>query len=500
MTKQAQVGAFAIAALLLLFGVFYVITDFGTRHTGYRVGIHFQSAQGITSGAQVFFSGVAVGTVDSVQLLPDNTVDVILAINRDVDVPKTSRFLIQAPLTGTPSLIIVPPRAAPPLALLPRQILPVDQQPQGTNAVTLTDLLEEGQGQMRRLNSIMAMLQTRTPRLLDTLQSALDNANELAATTRGSMQRLSTEMLALGANLQTSLSAATANVDQLTGTLNDAASMDSRKFGVLLDQFTTTSVSLNKSVTALQTIATDPRLKNNVIDTTQSIAETMRNLAALTRDLRTVTGNPQTQAQVRNTIANLDAVTEKANSLLGELGGTSSGGGEETAPSASPGPGNVPQIRQRLHANLSNLAQNLVNIQLRLSELSPSRPGIVNSVLPQTQGPVGDLNLVFLPHGSTSLIAGANSIGTKPTWNALLQENKGDFHFGGGVLYSQLGLTGSYAPLHGFGLETRVYDLTYPTIDLYGNIHFAPGAELFFGQRDLNHAGRRNTIGLQYQF
>ncbi len=61
MTKQAQVGAFAIFALLLLFGVFYLITDFGTRHTGYRVGVHFQSAAGLTSGALVYFSGVERG-------------------------------------------------------------------------------------------------------------------------------------------------------------------------------------------------------------------------------------------------------------------------------------------------------------------------------------------------------------------------------------------------------------------------------------------------------
>ena len=32
-------GAFAIVALLLLFGIFYIVTDFGTRHTGYRVGV-----------------------------------------------------------------------------------------------------------------------------------------------------------------------------------------------------------------------------------------------------------------------------------------------------------------------------------------------------------------------------------------------------------------------------------------------------------------------------
>ena len=128
MTRQAQVGAFAIVALLLLFGVFYVVTDFGTRHTGYRIGVHFQSAAGLTPGALVYFSGVDVGSVDSIELLPDNTVDVILAVNRDIDVPAASRFLIQAPLTGSPSRHH---RAAAarsrPFALLPRQVLPIDQ-------------------------------------------------------------------------------------------------------------------------------------------------------------------------------------------------------------------------------------------------------------------------------------------------------------------------------------------------------------------------------------
>src|SRR5205807_7389399 len=102
LTRQAQLGAFAIVALLLLFGIFFVITDYGTRHSGYRIGVHFASAAGLPSGAQVFFSGVSIGTVDQVQLLPDNAVDVILAIQPDVNIPKDSKFLIQSPLTGTP--------------------------------------------------------------------------------------------------------------------------------------------------------------------------------------------------------------------------------------------------------------------------------------------------------------------------------------------------------------------------------------------------------------
>ncbi|HEV3152829.1 MAG TPA: MlaD family protein, partial [Candidatus Baltobacteraceae bacterium] len=73
MSRQAQLGLFAVIALAMLFGIFYVITDFGTRHSGYRIGVHFSTASGLPTGAQVFFSGVTVGTVDQVQLLPDNT-------------------------------------------------------------------------------------------------------------------------------------------------------------------------------------------------------------------------------------------------------------------------------------------------------------------------------------------------------------------------------------------------------------------------------------------
>jgi ABC-type transporter Mla subunit MlaD len=519
MTRQAQVGAFAIVALLLLFGIFYVITDFGTRHTGYRVGVHFQSAAGLTPGALVYFSGVNVGSVDSIELLADNTVDVILAINRDIDVPLASRFLIQAPLTGSPAVVILPPREKPPLPLLPRQVLPIAEQPHGTNGASIADLLLEGQGSLKRFDSLMALIEQRTPKLMNTLQTTLNNANGLTLSTKASLDRLSGELLALGATLQGNLGAASANVEQLSATLNSSATVDSKKVGALLDEFQSTATSLNRSMTALQGFATDPRLKANVMATTQNIAETTATLAALTRDLRTVTSDPQTQAQVRNTIANLDAVMQKANSLLGELGGTSSVSGVDAGatpappavPYSSPYPGATPAAfatphgispaaRSQLQGKLAQLARNLVAIQVRLSGLSSQvNPGL-NPVLTSSQGPLGDINLVLLPHGSTSVIVGANAIGTNTTWNAVLQKNQGDFHLGAGVLYSQVGVLAQYAPLRGLGFETRVYDLTYPLVDVYGNLHVSPSSELFFGERDILHASRRTTFGFQYQF
>ncbi|MBV9233902.1 MAG: MCE family protein [Candidatus Eremiobacteraeota bacterium] len=504
MTRQAQVGAFAITALLLLFGVFYVITDFATRHTGYRVGVHFRSAAGVTPGAQVYFSGVDIGSVESIQLLPDNTVDVIVAVSRDLDIPAASKFLIEAPLTGSPSIVIVPPSAPPPLPLLPREVLPVAEQPRGINSVSIADLLSQGEGELKRFDDVMALLEAKTPKLLATLQTTLDNANDLTVSTKASLQRISGQFLGLGGELQSTLGTAGTNLAQLSATLNGAASTDSRKVGVLLDQFQSTTDSLNRSMAVLRDVATDPRFKANVLATTQGIADTTQTMAALARDLRTITGDPQTQAQLRNTIANLDAVMEKANSLLGQLGGRSNvpgvDSGASPAPGPTSGPGVSPQLRERLHGKIAGLAHDLVAIQLRLSGLSAQHALTANPVLTSSQGPLGDLNAVILPHGRTSVVFGANAIGTNTTYNALLEQRNGDFRIGGGVLYSQLGVLAQYAPLHGLGAETRIYGLNYPMIDLYGNLHIAPGTQLFFGQRDITHASRRTTFGFQYQF
>ena len=141
-----------------------------------------------------------------------------------------------------------------------------------------------------------------------------------------------------------------------------------------------------------------------------------------------------------------------------------------------------------------------MNFQLRLSGLSVQQNAGLNPVMTKSQGPLGDINMILLPHSPTSFMVGANAIGNNTTWNAVLQQTKGGFSLGGGVLYSQIGALAQYNSINHWGLETRVYDLTYPMIDLYGNVRIAPGTQLFFGERDTFHASRRATAGFQYQF
>ncbi len=521
MTKQAQVGLFAALAMLLLFGLFYVITDYGTRHSGYRIGVHFDSAAGLQTGSLVFFSGVTVGSVDGIVLLPDNTVDVTLAIGQDVDIPRESKFLIQAPLTGSPNLLIVPPKPgapAPTPSPWERRVLPIADQAQGTNTATVADLLEQGQGEVKKLDAMLADLSVREPKLLDTLQHTLESANSLTNTANQAVGDLTVQ-----ARL------ASANVVALTDSLNNTVNGNTGRVNNILAQLDQMSVSLNKSTQSLQSLATNQDMKASLIATTKNIADTTQTIADLTRDLRTVTGNPETQAQLRDTISNVDAAAQRTNSLLGNFGGTSNVYGVDEGatpapliPGASPypvvtlPPGAYPiaspdartkgsvlsdSKRAQMKAKLGGVIKNLVAVQLRISELSNQRYCCNSPLLSSDRGPSTDLNAVFLPVGGTSVLIGANDIGGPHTTAnlAVLQSMGHGARLGGGILYSRLGLVGQYKT-KAFGFEGMLYDPRHPTLDLYGDLPIAPGFRLFFGQRDTTHIERRNVAGLELTF
>ena len=106
MNKQAQVGLFTIIGLVAVFAVFFVLADFGTRAAGYKIGVHFLAASGLRNGAIVYLSGVPIGAVDEISLLPDYSTEVHLAIKPSFEIPVNARFLIQAPITGDPSVLI----------------------------------------------------------------------------------------------------------------------------------------------------------------------------------------------------------------------------------------------------------------------------------------------------------------------------------------------------------------------------------------------------------
>jgi ABC-type transporter Mla subunit MlaD len=484
-------------------------------------------------GALVYESGVIVGIVDQTKLLPEDfTVDVVMAINNNVDIPRDSRFLIAAPLTGDATVEIVPPPPSPrpvglvgptpvpqTVALLPRQVLPIEQQPQGTNPATLGDLLEEGQGEVHRLDRMLSQVEDSEPRLLASLQSAIDHANVLTSEGTKRLFRLTDRFETITSTLQLALDAGSKNIVAMTSTLNATTQRNSANLDTIFSMLSRSSVALNQTVDQVRDLASNPEIHQNLLDTTRGLAQTATTIGAITQDLRRVTGDPQTQAQLRDTIANTDAATQKLNSLLHTLGGTSSVYGVDTGATPAPTGSGAPRAAGpsapsaasessgttvgSFQSRIGAVAHNLLAIQIRLSYLDGFNPNSNGQPLLATsnRGPQTDFNALLLPNGRTSFMIGANDIGTPQTsWNVAMKGALAPHLLvGGGVLYNNLGALVQYNPgLLGF--EARLYDPRFPTLDAYGNVNVAHGLQLFGGERDILHNGRRTVFGLQLQF
>jgi ABC-type transporter Mla subunit MlaD len=528
MSKQAIVGAFTILGVVLLFLVYFFLSNFSTRVAGYQVGVHFQSAAGLTRGAIVYESGVQVGTISEIRMLDDFTVDVILQVANWVDIPRESRFVISAPLTGSATLTIVPPRQRRErLALLPRYVLPIDEQPRGTNPISVQDLLEAGRGQLIKLDKLMTDLTNREPVLMDQLQTAITNVNHLTTNANSMMTQFSSRGLELTSTLQRSLDRASSSIVDLTGQLDETVRRNGGRIDTLLVSLNRTASSLSVASDQLRAMATDPQLRNQLQDTVAHIQVATANMAALSADLKKASEDTTTQGQLRDTLAHIDAASQRASSLLGALGGTSSVYGVDvgaTPPpaqtSAPPGkivpPTPVPgvpnpieekkekgQIRlsPAMRDRIAAVAKNLVEVQIRLSELSSKAAGTPdNALLTTDRGPQSDFNVVLLPHGDSQLFAGVNDLSANQTWNfAMRQRLAPGVLVGGGILYSRLGALGLITNKV-FGFEGLAYDPRYGYLDTYLRMHATPNIDLFVGERDWLHNDRRTTYGLQYRF
>jgi hypothetical protein len=409
--------------------------------------------------------------------------------------------------------------------VLPRDVLPLDQQPQGTNPATIQDLVDQGQGEVRRLDEMLAELERREPALLNTMQSALNNANSISVSANREFARLSARVDSLTTTLQVALQQNSANLNDLTGQLDASVRRNTGHFDAIVAALDASARDLNRTADHVTSLASDPQLRSNILQTTQGVAQTATSFASIASDLHNVTGNPQTQAQLRDTVANVDAAAQKANSLLAQFGGTSSVYGVDRGATPAPaGPGRPggtsPQSRVpsagesappgTVQANVKNklgaLVKDLVSLQVRVSALDAQHTSTSSSpLLTKDRGPQTDINVIALPKGSTSLYAGANDIGGRASYNfAAMARLAPGLQAGGGVLYSRLGARAVYSKELsrglGLGVEGRVYDLRHPTTDLYADFGIGSGLTLFGGERDALHTGRRTTFGLQYQF
>lgn len=490
MTAQARVGIFTLLALAGVFAAYYFITNFALSHNGYDIGLRFHDVGGLQQGSSVLLSGVAVGEVTSIELLPDQTVEVKCTINKGINIYRDSLFVVAITITGATTLTIEPPLERQAALILPQQPLPYDQQPWGTLPPTLTDLISAGQEQLKNFSKTMAVVNRELPALADKFSLVATHTDTLILDADASLSSLTSQMQTTVGELNATIGTSGRNIDELTGNLNGLVVEDRPRLQLLVDRLSSTADNLNKTMAGIASIAQDPVLHDSLIGTVQNVEGATAKLKAMATELESVTGDPKTESQLKQTVANLESVTAKADSILGQFSTAGPEPGQPGTAAGSPPPSGATP-RPRLNFSGGIFSQPLAQAQVR--ETWNDRGG----------GPASDLDLILLPGAKTHVTVGANDLGYSTTYNFMLDRDSKDLQLGAGVVYSKLGISALFRPFGSpIGVDARIYDPKHPTLDLYGDLRLSERLQLFYGERYLWNSTQTKTpsFGLQIKY
>lgn len=91
LSNEAKVGITVFLAVVVAIIGFRFMRDVPIFGTSLNISSTFEKADGISNGSLVYIRGVRVGSVNSVQLTPENNVRVGMSIDTDVNIPDDSR-------------------------------------------------------------------------------------------------------------------------------------------------------------------------------------------------------------------------------------------------------------------------------------------------------------------------------------------------------------------------------------------------------------------------
>lgn len=196
-TREQKVGFFFVGGVILFVGFIEFTVGTGLFKTGTRLSATFSDVQGLASGAQVRVSGVKVGRVERVELLPGH-VRVSMLVDKDAPVHEDAlaRLDFQA-LSGTRFVAIDPgspsaKKAADGATIRSEEPAGISQMVDelknvGTSIRSLADSLNENQN--RLLTTVNAMVEENREAITKTMTN-LGAITEKLNSGQGTLGRL----------------------------------------------------------------------------------------------------------------------------------------------------------------------------------------------------------------------------------------------------------------------------------------------------------------------
>jgi phospholipid/cholesterol/gamma-HCH transport system substrate-binding protein len=229
---EVLVGVFLTAAMaVLLLGTLWLVR--GGLSSGYPLYTKFAWGQNLKPGQSVLLAGVNVGAVSDVKLRDDGYLDVLLRVNNDVRVPKTSVASVKPIGIFGDAAIALTPKGPSRIYFAPGDTVPVGP----------------GETDIQAIENKVDSIATTVHQMTKTLNSELFASGGIrdirrslanAATLSANAARLSAQLNAIATEQNRNLTATMASLRRA------ASAVDSAKIDSTLSNFRRSSESLTR--------------------------------------------------------------------------------------------------------------------------------------------------------------------------------------------------------------------------------------------------------------
>lgn len=483
LNPAAKVGIVTVVAGLLFLLSISQIGNFD-RNSGSEYRIMFESVGGLQERSPVYLAGVPIGYVKNLELAENNKVRAIIEVTRkDVHLyrardPQTDAkgeyyvYSITGNLLGDRWMEIKPGPVKPGEEPLANGSLIMGETP-----VTLDDLAREGyevMGELRQsvdaLNGLVA-----DEKFQSDIKLTVENFREISGNLKGVSS--DAKVMVAGLNdrvnrLSDSLETVVTHVDEtvlafqddaqtvgndlrnFSGTATKMLSKNSPHIDTIVMNLRETSISLKKAMRAVEAIADNEHLNDDVVAAVNNLKRTSEEIQGIASDIRSISADPEVQKDLRDTVTNAKDASASASRVMGKVESISNGVSKGKLFSAD--------VEQQWELDRGQASTNI--------------------------------NAYLLPEGALGAKFGIDSLGHDNLVNLQAMKSWEKLRLRAGVVRSQFGV-GVDARLFHKKLELNLdaYDTSNPQVDLLGKYIFGNDFYVQGGYRNIfnNQQGNR---------
>lgn len=289
-THYFKVGLGILIAIAILVTGYRLVQEFKlTKRNSYNLYVVFDNVQGLSAGNAVWLSGVKIGKVDSITLMPDGKAELTLKIENKYKILKGSQFSIKVGFLEDKILSIEKPgKVAPPY----KYIKPGTRIVKTRAPVTIPDLVEQANIALGQINVILARARALTEN--DQIQQNIIGITENVRKTTEEIMVFAKMIRETGADNRENIDSIIANVDRLTENLIG------------------TSQKLDEILANVNDIVGDPQMKQDIKDTVAGLKESVENIKETVQSIRDLATDKQVQDDLKGTIKSTKATMENA--------------------------------------------------------------------------------------------------------------------------------------------------------------------------------------------